>query len=263
MDTDPKKLVVMASGRGSNFQAILDHIRLDVLQNVEMVLLLANHADAAALERASSQGVEALLLERVMPAASATPEEKEQARRNYDARVLEQLKRRNVEMVALAGFDQILSSVLVDAYPMSILNIHPALDMGRFGGRGMVGRRVHEAVLASREKISGCTVHFVDNSVDQGPILLQHSVPVFRGDNPDTLSTRVLVAEHRTYSKAIQLLVDGRIVIHDGRVHADPYSGMWDYRWKLREVGYLKHQQEHSRELYGVDYELVQGVLWH
>jgi folate-dependent phosphoribosylglycinamide formyltransferase PurN len=122
------------------------------------------------------------------------------------------------------------------------MNIHPAKDLVKFGGRSMFGERVHEAVLRSGAKESGCTIHYVDQSVDGGPIILQSTVPVEATDTPESLAHRILIQEHRTYSKAIQLHVDGRIKIVDGKNLID-WSGGWEEKWNRKQEALIKHQQ--------------------
>jgi len=122
-----------------------------------------------------------------------------------------------VDLVCLAGYMRLLPKEVVEAYRWRIMNIHPAL-LPRFGGKGMYGERVHEAVLSTGQIESGCTVHFVDDEYDHGPVILQTRVPVLPGDTPDTLAARVLPEEHKTYVKAVALFSEGRLRIKNGTV---------------------------------------------
>jgi folate-dependent phosphoribosylglycinamide formyltransferase PurN len=121
------------------------------------------------------------------------------------------------------------------------MNIHPAKNLMKFGGRGMFGERVHEAVLRSGEKESGCTVHYVDESIDGGPIILQTMVPIEPSDTPKSLAHKILIQEHRTYPKAIQLHVDERIKITDGKTLID-WNGGWEENWNRKQEALIKHQ---------------------
>jgi phosphoribosylglycinamide formyltransferase 1 len=148
--------------------------------------------------------------------------------------------------VALAGFMQVLGQPVIDAYNLAIMNIHPAKDMNKFGGRGMFGERVHAAVLQAGERESGCTVHYVDRSVDGGPIILQSTVSIESNDTPETLAHRILIQEHRTYSKAIQLHVDKRIHVKNGKISID-WSDNWEDKWNRRQEAFIQHQTEQSQ----------------
>ena len=236
-------LGVLASGRGSDFQSIVDHIRLGILQNIEAGLLISNNSKAYAIERAQCNGIPSLYIDGLSGKKFPTPEEKERERETFDRKVVKALRDHKVDLVALAGFMQILSPYFIDEYPMQIMNIHPAKDIQTYGGVGMYGHRVHEAVLKAQEKESGCTVHYVTNDVDGGPVILQQPVPVKPNDTPGTLSERILIFEHRIYSKAIQLHVDGRLKI-DGRSVTVDYDGNWEEMWEDREKVYIRFQTE-------------------
>ena len=121
------------------------------------------------------------------------------------------------------------------------MNIHPAKDLVKFGGRGMYGEHVHEAVLRAGEKESGCTIHYVDESVDGGPTIIQTTVPVNTTDTPETLAKRILIQEHRTYSKAIQLHADERLKVSEGRVVID-WSDNWEEDWNRRQERFIEYQ---------------------
>ncbi|MBI4371034.1 MAG: bifunctional phosphoribosylaminoimidazolecarboxamide formyltransferase/IMP cyclohydrolase [Elusimicrobia bacterium] len=203
-------LAVFASGEGTNLQALLDACG-DGRARGEVVLVVSNKADAGALRRARAAGVETLVS---APADHPTPDE-------YNAFLAHECSRRGAELICLAGFLLKLRPPLLKAFPGRILNIHPAL-LPAFGGPGMYGRRVHEAVLASGAKVSGATVHVVDEEYDHGPILLQSAVPVVAGDTPETLAARVLVQEHRLYPQAVALLCAGRVKLAGGRAEILP-----------------------------------------
>jgi len=194
-----RTLGVLISGRGSNLQAILDAIaegRLDARVGV----VVSNQADAQGLERAEKAGV---------PTAVVSHKDYD-SREAFDEAVLAQLKNHDVDIVCLAGFMRILSSVLVRAFPSRILNIHPSLLPA------FLGLHAQRQAVEHGAKVSGCTVHLVDEELDHGPILLQVSVPVEERDSEESLSARILEQEHKLYPVAIQLIVDGKVRV-DGR----------------------------------------------
>jgi phosphoribosylglycinamide formyltransferase-1 len=192
---------VLASGRGSNLKALIDAIARGEL-DVELAVVISDVADAKALDIARESGVEALYVdpERKKARLSEAAEE----------RIIKELKSRNVGLVALAGFMRILSPRLVGAFKMRILNIHPSLLPS------FPGLRVQKKALEYGVKFSGCTVHFVDEGVDTGPIVIQAAVPVLDGDTEETLSARILEEEHRIYAEAIRRFAQGRLRV-DGR----------------------------------------------
>ncbi len=185
------RLAVFASGGGSNLQAILDCGEFNV------VLVLSNTPRAGALQRARRAGVDTAILDPAgFPGEDA-----------YVAALMAALRDRGVDAIALAGYLRKIPAAVVAAYRGSMVNIHPAL-LPAFGGKGLYGRRVHEAVIEAGVQESGATVHFVDEEYDTGPILLQESVPVYPDDTPDTLANRVLAVEHSLYPRALRLLQD-------------------------------------------------------
>jgi formyltetrahydrofolate-dependent phosphoribosylglycinamide formyltransferase len=236
-----KHLAVFASGRGSNFKAILDHDSLGVLENVHVGLLVTNDAKAPVIQIAREHSVPHAILEGVFGRKFASKQEREVARSEFDERAVETLVEHGIDLVALAGFMQVLGPKIVRAYRYRIMNIHPAKDLARFGGHGMFGERVHAAVLQAGERESGCTVHFVDESVDGGPVILQSTVPTLPGDTPESLAERILIQEHRTYSKAIQLHADERIIVHNGKAFVD-WGGGWEEQWNQRQKVFIRHQ---------------------
>ena len=191
---------MLASGRGSNFQSIIDAINNKNLK-AQIVLLITDNPSAYAIERAKKHDIEHLVLR---------PKEYS-SRDDFYRKITEELKKRNVGLVVLAGFMRIVGKPLIDAYPNRIMNIHPAL-LPSFPGLHGQKQAVEYGV-----KISGCTVHFVDEGMDTGPIIIQAAVPVYHNDTEDTLSERILKLEHKIYPEAIRLFSEGRLEVQ-GRV---------------------------------------------
>ncbi len=239
-------LAVFASGRGSNFRAIVDHTAMGILRDIQVSLLVTNVPDAQAADFARERSIPVSNIEGVFGRRFASKQEREIARNIFDEKAFETLSKNRIDLIALAGFMQVLGPRMIDTYSLRIMNIHPAKDLIRFGGRGMFGERVHAAVLRAGKRESGCTVHYVDNSVDGGPIILQSTVPVEDEDSPETLAHRILIQEHRTYSKAIQLHIDERIHVKDGKVSID-WSDNWEDQWNRRQEAFIQHQTEQSR----------------
>jgi phosphoribosylglycinamide formyltransferase-1 len=196
-----KRIGVLVSGGGSNLQAIMDSIDNGSLE-AEIAVVISNKPGVYALERASGHGIPALVIDHRNFASN----------HEFSAAILKVLLEYRVDLVCLAGFLRILDRILTDAYPNRILNIHPAL-LPAFGGKGMYGHHVHEAVIASGAKYSGATVHLVTPATDVGPIIRQGIVAIDDTDTPETLAEKVLKIEHRIYPEAIKLLLEGRIVI--------------------------------------------------
>jgi len=244
-----KRLAVFASGRGSNFQAMIEHVKLGILRNVEIALLITNIHDAPAVTLARENSIPSVHIEGVYGRKFPSKQARQEARNAFDDQALKILRQERVDFLALAGFMQVLGPTLVDEYSYRIMNIHPAKNLAIFGGSGMFGERVHAAVIQAGEKESGCTVHYVDNSIDGGPVILQATVPVEANDTPESLAHRILIHEHRTYSKAIQLHADDRITVQDGQLRID-WSGNWDEEWARRQEAFIQHQatQSHNNE---------------
>ncbi len=198
------KLVVLVSGRGTNLQAIIDAIKERKL-NVKIVAVISNKKKAYALKRAEENGIEAIYL----------PVKKGETREEYDKRLAKVIDEKNPNLIVLAGFMRILSPWFVGRYRNKIINIHPAL-LPSFAG--LCGEHVHKAVLDYGCKISGCTVHFVDEEVDHGPIIVQKCVEVKDDDTPESLAARVLEKEHEALVEAIKLISEGKIRIEGRRV---------------------------------------------
>jgi len=193
------RLGFLASHGGTNMQAILDAVREGRLQ-AELALVISNNSEAQALERARRAGVP---WRHLSSATHPDPEALDQA-------ILGALREHGVNLVVLAGYMKRLGPQTLAGFPNRILNIHPAL-LPKFGGTGMYGIHVHEAVLAAGETKTGVTIHLVDPDYDHGPILAQHEVDVERGDTPDSLQARVLKVEHQLYSETLQRIATGEI----------------------------------------------------
>jgi len=194
---------VFASGRGSNFQAILNAIQEGLLP-ARVVLVLSNKGAAGALEIARARSLAAVHLSQ-----KQFPDEG-----SFSAAMLHVLKEHNVQIVALAGYLKKIPLNVVREYRNRILNIHPAL-LPSFGGAGMYGHYVHEAVIASGAKLSGATVHLVDEEYDRGPIVLQKAVTVDALDTPETLAEKVLKIEHEIYPLALKAFAENRVTINE------------------------------------------------
>jgi phosphoribosylglycinamide formyltransferase-1 len=187
-----KRVILLASGGGSNAEALLRSFEAPDAP-AEAVLVFSNVEGAGVLAKAAAHGVpSAVLSHQAYPSREA-----------YDAAVLALLAPYRADYLCLAGYLRILTPAFVRAYPQRILNVHPSL-LPKFGGPGMHGHHVHEAVLAAGESESGATVHFVDEGVDSGRIILQQAVPVLPGDTPASLAARVLGAEHQAYPAALR-----------------------------------------------------------
>lgn len=191
-------IAVFASGGGSNFQAILNKIKSGELKNAAIVLLISNNSSCGAMEIAKSNNIKTIHISN-----KTHPDPVE-----YENALSSSLEKSNVELIALAGYMKLLPVRIVRKYPNKILNIHPAL-LPKFGGKGMFGIHVHEAVLRAGEKESGVTIHFVNENYDEGRIIRQSRVPLLPEDTPETLAARVLKAEHDLYWRVIDEMVNG------------------------------------------------------
>lgn len=203
-------VLVSGHGRGSNLQAIMDACGESRIDG-RVAVVIGTKDDAPAMERAWSQGIATVA---ISPKACGSDEV-------YAERVLEALAEHKVDLVCLAGYMRILPSEIIKAYRNRVMNIHPAL-IPLFCGHGMFGEHVHQAALDYGVKVSGCTVHFVDEQYDTGPIILQRVVPVEEGDTAETLAARILVQEHKAYPEAIQLFAQGRLRVEGRVVHILP-----------------------------------------
>ena len=197
--SDVLTLGVLASGRGSNFQSIIDSIASGFL-SAKIAVLITDKPDAYAIERANKHNIESLI---IRPRDFSD-------KNAYYSHIAEELKKRDVGLVILAGFMRVVGRALVDKFRYKIVNIHPALLPSFPGLHG------HKDAIDYGVKISGCTVHFVDEGVDTGPIIIQAAVPAYHDDTEDTLSERILKQEHRIFPYAIKLFAEGKISV-DGR----------------------------------------------
>ncbi len=200
---------VLVSGGGTNLQKLIDAERAGEIKNGVLRVVIASKADAFALERAKKAGIEAIVLSRKdYPDVDS-----------YSEALIAALRERNVELVVLAGFLTITGENFVRAFPNRILNVHPAL-LPAFGGKGYYGLHVHEAVLQRGAKVTGATVHFVNEVCDGGPIILQKAVEVREGDTPEVLQKRVMEeAEWLLLPRAVSLFCEGRLTVENGIVH--------------------------------------------
>ena len=201
----PLRLGVLASGRGSNLQAIIDAIETGTL-HARIVVVVSNKREAPALDRARRHGITEVFLD--PKPFSGRPDTREA----YDRALLDVLQKYEAELVLLAGYMKIVTSVLIQAYPHRIMNIHPAL-LPAFPGLD-----VQKKALDYGVKISGCTVHFVTEGVDEGPIIVQAAVPIHEADTAETLAARILEQEHCLYPQAVQLYAEGKLHVEGRRV---------------------------------------------
>ena len=203
--TSKLRLGVLASGRGTNLQAIIDAIEAGTLDAL-IAVVISNKKEAQALERARRHKLTGVFLD------SKPFAHESNSREAYDRAILDVLQKHDVELIALAGYMRIVTPVLIGAYPNRIMNIHPSL-LPAFPGLEVQKKAVDWGVT-----IAGCTVHFITERVDEGPIIIQAAVPVLQGDTADTLSARILTQEHRIYPRAIQLYAEGRLRVEGRRV---------------------------------------------
>lgn len=201
------RILVCVSGGGTNLQAILDAIDDGTITNTEVAAVVCNNAGAYALERAKKKGIPALCISpKNFPDRSA-----------FNEAFLEEVKKVDPDLIVLAGFLVAIPPAMIEAFPNRIINIHPSL-IPSFCGVGFYGLRVHEAVLERGVKVTGATVHFVDNGMDTGPILLQKAVCVEPGDTPKQLQLRVMEeAEWQILPRAIDLIANGRVKVEEGK----------------------------------------------
>ena len=202
------KIAVLVSGGGTNLQAIMDAIDNGTITNTEIAVVISNNKNAYALERAKKHGVEAICI---------SPKDYEN-RADFNEDFLNRLNSYNVDLVVLAGFLVVLPEKMIETYRNRIINIHPSL-IPSFCGTGFYGLKVHEGALARGVKITGATVHFVDEGTDTGPIILQKAVEVQEGDTPEVLQRRVMEqAEWVILPQATDLIANGRVSVVDGHV---------------------------------------------
>lgn len=199
------RLGVLVSGSGSNLQSIIDSSERGFIKS-KVCVVISNVPDVYALERAKKHNIPAFVIKH----------QDFNTREEFDQAIVNKLREFNVDLVIMAGFLRVITKVLLDAYPMKILNIHPALLPS------FPGLHVQKKALEYGCKFAGCTVHFADSGVDTGPIIIQGIVPVLDNDTEETLSKRILSVEHKIYSQAIKLYEEGRLKIVGRRVIVDP-----------------------------------------
>lgn len=203
------KIVVCVSGGGTNLQAIIDGVANSTITNTEIVGVISNNKNAYALERAQAAGI---------PAVCISPKDYE-SREIFNDALLEGVKELDPDLIVLAGFLVNIPAQMIKAYPNRIINIHPSL-IPSFCGVGYYGLKVHEGALARGVRVSGATVHFVDEGTDTGPIILQKAVEVKQDDTPKTLQLRIMEeAEWKILPKAIDLIANGKVEVTDGKVY--------------------------------------------
>src|SRR6267154_568384 len=196
-----KRIGVLLSGRGSNFEALADSVAVGRIPEAEIALVVSNREGAAGIDRARARG----LATRVIPSKGLE-------REPYDRQVVAALHEANVDLICLAGYMRLLSPFFVTAFPQRILNIHPSLLPS------FPGLESQKQALEYGVKFAGCTVHFVDENLDAGPIILQAVVPVLDSDDEHTLSERILKEEHRIYTQAVKIILEGNYKIAGRRV---------------------------------------------
>ncbi|MDQ3906932.1 MAG: phosphoribosylglycinamide formyltransferase [Acidobacteriota bacterium] len=201
MTTEPKRLAVLISGRGSNMVALADAAREGRIPNARIVVVVSDQPDAAGLARAAERGIETLVVTR-----------KGRTREEHEREIIEALTERKIDLVCLAGYMRLLSPCFVEAFRGRVLNIHPSL-LPSFPGLDAQRQAVEHGV-----KVSGCTVHFVDESLDGGPVITQRAVWVRDDDTPETLAARILEQEHEAYAEAVALVASGEYRIEGRRV---------------------------------------------
>ncbi len=199
-------VMVSGEGRGTNFSAIQGAVERGDL-NARVALLVSTNIDHGAVARAREAGIATLVL----------PPGEFAAREAWEHRVADAFYQEGVSLVCLAGYLRYISSVLLEAFPRRIINVHPSL-LPAFGGQGMYGLRLHRAVLDHGCKVSGCTVHFVDERYDSGPIIAQACVPVEDSDSPESLQERVQMQEHRLYPQCIDMVVRDQLRFENRRI---------------------------------------------
>jgi phosphoribosylglycinamide formyltransferase 1 len=196
-----KRIGILLSGRGSNFEALADSVAAGRIPNAEIAIVISNRETAPGIEKAKARGIEARAIS-----------SKGLERDPYDRMVAAALQEKKVDLVCLAGYMRLLSPFFVSAFPEKILNIHPSL-LPAFPGLEAQRQALEQGV-----KFAGCTVHFVDENLDAGPIILQAVVPVLDDDTPETLAARILKEEHRIYTEAVRIVSEGRYRIAGRRV---------------------------------------------
>lgn len=200
-------IAIFASGKGSNFIAILEAIRTGKIKNARISLVISNNSGAGALQAARSNDIPALHMSRIQFTSDD----------DYTEGLIKALEDHHINFIALAGYMKMIDPKIIRKYRNRILNIHPAL-LPKYGGAGMFGIHVHEAVISAHDSVSGATVHIVDEEYDHGPIVLQKMIPVEPDDTAESLAGKVLVIEHQIYPEAIRLIAEGKAIISNSKV---------------------------------------------
>ncbi|UGV40463.1 phosphoribosylglycinamide formyltransferase [Methanococcoides orientis] len=194
-------IAVLVSGRGSNLQSIIDNIENGYIPDAAIKVVVSDKGDAYALERAKDNGIDAVFVD---PSAFG-------GKKGYEEEVLRKLAKYDIQLVLLAGYMRIIGRDVIEAYKNRMMNIHPALLPS------FMGLHAQKQAFDYGVKVAGCTVHFVDEGMDTGPIILQRCVPVLEGDTEDTLADRILEQEHKIYPEAVKLFAEDRLKV-DGRI---------------------------------------------
>lgn len=201
MEIKPYKIGVLASTKGTDLQAIIDELQAGKMPGIELTVVVSNKKDAFALERARTYGCEAIFVDPKDFIISEPSNPK--SREKYDEELARIFKERGVDLIVLIGYMRILTPTFVRQFPRRIINVHPAL-MPKFSGPGFYGANVHEEVLKAGEKETGCTIHFVDEGVDTGEIIVQKKIPVDPTDTAETLKDKVQALEKKWYPEVIR-----------------------------------------------------------
>ena len=194
------RIVVLASTRGTDLQAIIDEMKAGKMPGIELSVVISNTKDCFALQRAKEQGFETHFVSR-----------KDKTREEFDKEMAHIIKEKQADLIVLVGYMRILSSWFVREFKNKIINIHPAIDMKKYGGAGFFGGNVHEAVLKAGEKETGCTIHYVTEDVDTGPIIAQAKVKITPDDTVDTLKDKVQAEEKKLYPEVIRNLAQNKV----------------------------------------------------
>ena len=202
------RMAVLVSGGGTNLQAIIDSIENGSITNAQIATVISNNKNAYALERAKNHNIEGLCI---------SPKDFSD-RECFHQALLKALEERDIDLIVLAGYLVVIPEIMIQKYRNRIINVHPSL-LPSFCGTGYYGLKVHEGVLARGVKVTGATVHFVDEGTDTGPIILQKPVAVEQGDTPEVLQRRVMEqAEWQIMPRAIDLIANGKVSVVEGKV---------------------------------------------
>jgi phosphoribosylglycinamide formyltransferase 1 len=204
------KIAVFASGKGSNLESILNSIESGKIKNAKIVCVISNNSNSGALEIAKQKSI----------AAVHISQQQYLTDKEFNTALIKKLDELATNFIVLAGYMNMLSPTIIRKYKNRIINIHPAL-LPKFGGKGMYGIHVHEAVIASGDQVSGATVHFVDEEYDHGSTIMQETVNIDKNETAETLAARILKIEHKIYPEVVRLFSEGKIHNQDGKVVID------------------------------------------